>query len=323
MKKILIIGAGQLGSRHLQGLVKFNRQLDIYVVDPVEDSLRTAKMREEEINHRHSIVYSLTWDTLPSTFDIVIVATNANIRERIIFELLRNYNVGFLILEKVLFQELSSYGVVSDLLVEKRVRTYVNHPRRMFDSYKNLKSILETNKKTVFSIFGGSWGIACNALHFLDLFVFLTGKKLKDINTDFLDELILESARKGFVEFTGTLSGQLEDGSFFSITSLNEAPTPITVSLYNNEQRFLIQEGGLSQIYMLFKKEDFVCKNEFFKVQYQSELTTNILIEILENNECSLPTYEQARHSHEIFLKAMLEKYNTIKGFNTTILPIT
>ncbi|MDP2420235.1 Gfo/Idh/MocA family oxidoreductase [Sediminibacterium sp.] len=323
MKTILIIGAGQLGSRHLQGLAKFKGQLDIYVVDPALDSLKTAQVREEEIIHEHRVIYTLTWDLLPSSFDVVIVATSANIRERIIFELLRNYKVGFLILEKVLFQELASYRNVSDLFVEKNVRAYVNHPRRMFESYKNLGLLLDTNDKTVFSVVGGSWGLACNALHFLDLFVYLSGKKLKDINTDSLDELIQESSRKGFVEFTGTLSGQLEDGSFFSITSLNGASTPISVSLFNNEQRFLIQEGGLSQIYMLLKKDNFVCKNESFKVQYQSELTTNILIEIFENNHCSLPTYEEARHSHEIFLKAMLKKYNTITGFNCTILPIT
>ena len=36
MKKVIIIGAGQIGSRHLQALAAIKTPLDIYVVDPTE-----------------------------------------------------------------------------------------------------------------------------------------------------------------------------------------------------------------------------------------------------------------------------------------------
>ena len=39
---ILIAVAGQLGSRYLQGLFKFNDLLNIYVFDISDDSLKTA-----------------------------------------------------------------------------------------------------------------------------------------------------------------------------------------------------------------------------------------------------------------------------------------
>ena len=54
----LIIGAGQLGSRHLQGLVKYLGQLEIYVLDPSIDSLIIAQEREREITHNHEIIYT-------------------------------------------------------------------------------------------------------------------------------------------------------------------------------------------------------------------------------------------------------------------------
>ena len=43
MKISLIIGAGQLGSRHLQGLLKLTQEQVVYVLDPSNDSLSIAK----------------------------------------------------------------------------------------------------------------------------------------------------------------------------------------------------------------------------------------------------------------------------------------
>ena len=43
MKKIALIGAGQLGSRHLQGLAKSDLCLSIEVVEPFEGSKNIAK----------------------------------------------------------------------------------------------------------------------------------------------------------------------------------------------------------------------------------------------------------------------------------------
>lgn len=323
MRTSLIIGAGQLGSRHLQGLVKYLGQLEIYVLDPSIESLKIAQEREKEIPHQHKIIYTQSWEILPDFFDVVIVATNANIRESVINKLLENHKVRFLILEKVLFQELCAYQRVYDLLVKHNVVTYVNHPRRMFESYGNLKANIDANSQSIYSVVGGNWGLGCNALHFLDLFVYLSGKKLQDLNVNSIKDELLESSRKGFAEFTGTLTGHLTDGSFFSITSLKGESSSITATIFNNEQRFIIQEGGTPHIYELEKKNLFSCKNDVFKVQYQSELTTNIAVGLLENDFCTLPTYDEARHTHELFLTTMLEKYNKIMGLQATILPVT
>jgi predicted dehydrogenase len=323
MRTVLIIGAGQLGSRHLQGLVKYSEAMEVYVLDPSIDSLRIAQEREQEITHMHKVIYSQSWEILPASFDLVIIATSANVREAITVKLLENHKVRFLILEKVLFQELGAYQRVHDLLDRHNVTAYVNHPRRMFESYKGLKQNLKQNERSIYGIVGGNWGLGCNALHFLDLFVYLSGKKIKDIDVNVVDNELLESARKGFVEFTGTLAGHLEDGSFFSITSFKGDSSPATVTVFNNEQRFIIQEGGTPQIHELTKENLFKPENKEFRIQYQSDLTTDLVKELFENNACSLPSYDDARHSHELFINALLGKYNMITGLHATTLPIT
>ena len=45
MKKIVIIGAGQLGSRHLQGIAQSSFDIAIEVIEPYETSRETAKVR--------------------------------------------------------------------------------------------------------------------------------------------------------------------------------------------------------------------------------------------------------------------------------------
>ena len=55
IKKIAIIGAGQLGSRHLQGLAQCNFDISIEVVEPYDLSRETAKKRYEEIGHNNFV----------------------------------------------------------------------------------------------------------------------------------------------------------------------------------------------------------------------------------------------------------------------------
>lgn len=55
MKNILLIGAGQLGSRHLQGIAKIDFKANICVVDPSEISIEIAKERYKQINKNEKI----------------------------------------------------------------------------------------------------------------------------------------------------------------------------------------------------------------------------------------------------------------------------
>jgi len=104
MIKNLIVGAGQLGSRHLQGMLKYNESTQIiYVIDPSLEALNISKSRAAEIDHNHQLFFQQDWNNLPEIFNVVIVATNADVREKVINQLLSNFKVKYLVLEKVLF----------------------------------------------------------------------------------------------------------------------------------------------------------------------------------------------------------------------------
>lgn len=324
MIKNLIVGAGQLGSRHLQGMLKYNNATQtIYVIDLSLEALNISKSRAAEIEHNHQLFFQLDWENLPEFFDVVIVATNADVREKVINQLLSQCKVNYLILEKVLFTDLLAYQRVDKLLKSKSVNTWVNHSRRMFNSYRELKELIGKNFFGTFQVTGGNWGLGCNGLHFLDFFEYISGSKLATIDADWVDSEILESKRKGFVEFTGVLKGKLANGSVFQVTSHKGEPSAGTITLFDGENRFIIQESGTPAIYQMKKSDGFKQNIIPFTMEFQSSLTTKILEELLLNGSCDLPTYGEAKQTHELFIKALLKPYNKSHKTDNHILPIT
>lgn len=322
--KILLIGAGQLGSRHLQGLLKLKEKQTIFVLDPSAQSLTLAKQRSEEIDHKHEVRYVEEWDSLPSELDLTIIATNSNIREQLTTQLLEGFSVRYLILEKVLFQQIGSYERIGKLIKRKNVKVWVNHPRRMFDHYRDIQQTIQaSNEPIIFNLVGGNWGLGCNGLHFIDFFTYLTKSEIEEIDTDWLDNIIYDSKRQGYIEFTGTLKGRTKNNDYFTICSFQGETSPVTMTISSTSNRWLIQEGASSRIFYLSKDDNFRGNETWFNMDFQSSLTTKLVLDIFNTGSCYLPTYEEASCSHVQFIEVLLKKYNMITDLNTTICPIT
>jgi predicted dehydrogenase len=320
----LIIGAGQLGSRHLQGLLSLKQEQVIYVLDLSSAAIKIAKERAKEINHSHDIIFISDWDKLPEEFNLVIVATGANVREEVVTHLLERCVVHNLILEKILFQDLEAYDKILNLLEKTNTPTWVNHPRRMLSHFQEIKkTIAKSNEIMTFHVMGGSWGLACNGLHFIDLCAFLVDSTVETIDMDWIDGNIHESKRPNCIEFTGSVKGRMKDESNFLITSLDGELVEVTIFISTTSNRWIIQEGRAQKIIHLSKENNFNPAISSFITEFQSSLTTNIAKDIFESNSSKLPTYKEASASHIPFIEASLAKYREITGIETNICPIT
>lgn len=82
---------------------------------------------------------------------------------------------------------------------------------------------------------GGDWGLGCNAIHFLDLLTFFTGKVDFELDVSHLDSEIRVSKRERFVEFTGCLLGKCGETKF-SPKSTFESQANHTISLYGERR---------------------------------------------------------------------------------------
>ncbi len=320
-----IIGAGQLGSRHLQGLITYKQdKLNIYIFDPSIESLVIAQQRAKEIEHHHELFFKSTIQDLPKHLDFVVIATNSNVRMNVMELLFHQTSVKNLILEKVLFPDLGQYPKALNLVNQHQVNCWVNHTRRMYEAYHQLKSYFDKNKTYSFQLFGASWGLACNGLHFIDLFEFLTDSKLTSISNALLDGEPIESKRNGYIDFDGTLTGTLNHKHHFSITSFkNQTLIAPALSIMTDDLRLVIQETGTPKIYFFKKENGFALEEVPFQVLYQSQLTGKLLEQIQNTGTCDLPSLEHSSSTHQIFIESILNRWNEVTKTNNLTLPIT
>lgn len=322
---IALIGAGQLGSRHLQGLKKISIPVNIEVVDPNTGSLVIAKERYEQVENNESIKsirFLNSIDELNENIDLCIIATNSNIRALVTLELVAKKKIKTIIFEKILFQKVADYKSVQEIVHKNKIKAWVNCPRRVFPDYIEIKKDITTNEKLTFLLTGGNWGLACNGIHFVDLLAFLNDNNNFTFDSAGLDNNFQMSKRAGFIEFTGTLQGKQNNGSDIIINARNGSNAPHVITITGENSIFIIDETN-GEIRMALSKNDWKWENRKLRVSFQSQLTGYIAEEILTKGNCSLTPFDESVQIHISYISSILEFYNKSLNIETETCPIT
>jgi hypothetical protein len=312
MKKIIkIIGAGQLGSRHLQALKSVQTPLKIHVIDAFQASLDLAKERYESIPgfEHHELVYSLDCND-SEDIDIAIIATNADVRKKVISDLLACSRVKNLIIEKIMFNDVDDYDVIEKLLEKHHVQAWVNCPMRMMMSYQ---SIAETigNSPINYRVTGGTFGLMTNAIHYLDHLAYLSACDAFLLDLSGLSPQLLPSKRKGFYEITGRLIAEFADGSRCEMIEDFNSKAPVLIEIFNQNHRYVIRENERLAWYS-GELNDWQWSEIQFDIPYQSQMTTQVVEKILQDNACDLSPYAISKKIHLQLLKPIknFEKFS-------------
>nr|WP_314553988.1 Gfo/Idh/MocA family oxidoreductase [uncultured Capnocytophaga sp.] len=322
-KNIGIIGVGQLGSRHLQGAKTAQLNLKIDVVDSSLESLEKAKQYYNEIpenNFSKEVHYLNSIQEMNDDLDLVIVATSAAVRLSVIKELITTKNVKNLILEKVLFQTEDEYFQAQKNFQEHNINAWVNCPRRMFPFYDEIKNLIAQDT-VIFNVSGSDWGLACNSIHFIDCFSFITNQKEITINTNALDKTVYESKRKGYYEFTGTLLATTQRGDTLIINSSKNSQIAPLLTITTKNKTIVVDET--KAFYSLSTDQEF--KTKKVNLYYQSQLTGTLIEDVLLKKEVKLTPFNESMKLHLPFIKSLLDFYNKeiLKNVNNKICPIT
>ena len=318
MYNILLAGAGNIGSRHLQGAKKSNNDLNIWVYDLSEDSLKLSKERFEQMpeNGIKKTHYLSSLDEVPDDIDVAIIATGSKPRASIIKQILTAKHVKYMILEKFLFGKITEYAEIGDLLQTKGVKAWVNCPYRMFDGYKTLKGKLDEKTPLVASFGnGGNWGLCCNAIHYIDIFMYLAGQEDYSIDVSGLNNEVIESKRPGYVELLGNLIVNTPKGDSITLQTSKDGEFIPKIIMKNGNHSVVIDEGA--------NTIDFDGNVFPLGYTYQSGLTGCLIDELMATGSCSLSTYNTSAHYHIQFLNAVIPFINKIKGWETDACPIT
>ena len=312
---VAVIGVGQIGSRHLQGLVDLDASIDIHLVDPSPSALELATTRWEEVGGDVGRLSShATPADLPDELDVAVVACSASERPAVVDELSASTRVRYWVLEKVLATSASQVAAIVRTL-RGSDGAWVNTPRRMHGWYRRLAATGGTGRPVHASVSGGSWGLACNAVHFLDLATWWSGASVSAVDTARLDEKWRPARRSGYSEIGGTLAARLSDGGSVELVD-DHGDRSRVIRLETDAGSWSIDEAGE----VATRADGLVIEGRY---EPQSETTGRLVEEILRTGGCGLPTLEESSAQHQVLLDALLAHYRGTMDGSAIAVPIT
>jgi hypothetical protein len=312
-RNILVAGVGQLGSRYVQGMARYPEPLDIWVLDTSPSSLDRLKLRWSEVADRevvHKIYAAHSLQELPQSFDLVVLSTSADVRPELTQALALHAEVGNWIFEKVLAQSVGELTYLAAAVAQ--APAWVNTPRHLWSLYRHLRP--EFGNGAVEVCVEGLSGVACNAIHFIDLVNRWNQSNVTHIDTSGLSEGWSPAKREGFFEVEGRLRVAFEDGSVLTIDSRDQG-NGSRLRISDDRHKWEVMEASGYAMNELGRRVEGA-------VEYQSSLTTPLMVEILHMGHCNLPTLEQSIRQHNPLLLA-LQTHWSQSGRSGLTLPIT
>ncbi|MBP7653143.1 Gfo/Idh/MocA family oxidoreductase [Candidatus Dependentiae bacterium] len=328
-KKIVIIGCGQLGSRHLQSLLNIDKfTMNIDVVEPNEKNTQTAITRISEANQEFlknrniKIEWYTSHEKLENSYDLAIVATTAAGRKNILLDLLK-LGIKCFLIEKMVCQSEDEFKTIIKAFKKNEAKGWINCTRRYFPFYAGLIEKFKTETKIYFNVISGNHGLGCNAVHFIDLFYALCGDKGKlNLEGEYLSQEILKNQRgTELSEFSGVITGKINE-NFCSVQFHSGNMVPVQIEILSDNYRIKIDESKNSAY--IFKILNGLNSEEVpFNIVYTSQLTSMLAEEILLKKESRLPDLEKSFVIHKELFKIFNSHIKKVTGIKKDLCPIT
>jgi hypothetical protein len=269
--------------RYAQGIASSHPDAQLVLVDVAE---RLRELARLELNNVELLT---TIDDIQGPVDLFVVSTSCGPRLDIYKRCLARHP-RYVILEKYLFASRQEFA---ECLRLERVPTFVN--QWMFGTGA-FKKLFESGATSV-ELVGSGWGLACNAVHWIDVFKRHMGIDHLEVGSGTAVSGIFPGKRAGYEEILGELVFADRD----------------------SEKTFkLIDQGDPGLVGMQkIKVDDTVYTFDFKQIKldgrvvgelpYLSEVIGKIAGDILEEGLCHLPLLEESIAQH-LLIEDILEK---------------
>lgn len=280
--KICVVGVGNIGMRYVQGITTTFPHAKLFLVDS------ESRLRELADLDLANVALLASLQDIRETIDLCIVATSCEPRLAIYRECL-DLDPRYIILEKYLFGSRQEFD---ECLRLERVPTFVN--QWMYGS-KAFDRLFESNATSV-ELTGSGWGLACNAVHWID--VFSRHMRIDELEVGSETEIskVFPSKRAGYEEVFGKLvfKDRASDKSF----KLVDEGDPRLIGRQEISVDGVVYEFDFKKI---MRGEEVV--GHF---PYLSEVVGELTGEILDRGSCHLPLLEESIAQH-LLIEEILE----------------
>ena len=272
--RVCIIGVGNIGMRYVQGITKKFPDAQLFLVDAA------VRLQELEKLKLGNVRLFASLDDIHESVDLCVVATSCEPRLAI-YKRCLELNPRYIILEKYLFKSREEF---EECLSLTRVPTFVN--QWMYGS-KTFDCLFEEEAKSV-ELKGSGWGLACNAVHWIDVFKRHMNITHLQVGSDTNISKVFPSKRAGYEEIFGELvfvdrdsdkTFRLVDQGDESLAGMQEIRVDAEVYVFD---------------YTLIKQAGKVLSH----FPYFSDLIGDIAGEIIDKGSCHLPLLEESISQH-------------------------
>tara|TARA_B100000963_G_scaffold361604_1_gene398056 strand:+ start:5835 stop:6773 length:939 start_codon:yes stop_codon:yes gene_type:complete len=312
LTKILIIGLGRIGFYHFQSLLKSKSNLKLDCIDISKNKINKVKNYVKKLKNHKKIRLLNSFEKIDKKYDFLIHATNADVRLKTLQKVLSLSEIKFGILEKNLSGSLIELRKFYDLN-DKFKKCWVNTFRHESTIWKKFKKKVKIDNISLIE-FRGVQGLACNAIHAIDLVSSWKKKLPLSIEISNLEKWYKSKKRIGFIDFHGEIEVIFPDNLRLLIRG-HQRYEDLICHVHEKSKKWTLSEINGT----------FFCKTDKInaKFEYQSEMTSKLIKKIIKYGDCDLPRLNWSIKCHDILLKTLLKNWNI--WFNTSYkkIPIT
>lgn len=313
----LVVGFGGMGCRHTQSIISMGSFTKIDAVEP-EKTIFETNLAKIGSNPGQVNYFGDLKEVKGNEYDIIVIATSSKPRFDIFKYLAESVKCKNYLIEKVVFQSSAQFEEAISIAEKSNLRVHCNLPNRYFRNYVELKKELVQSKQSFsFSVMGGDFGMACNSIHYMDLFYYLSGECPKYTGSELKVHPNGSKRGSNYSELLGTISYSNSNGSTFHVSADQRLNDMVVVNIKTaNSDRYFFENHKYT-----IELKNGNSKSDSFDILPSSVLTKDLVADILAG-KCFMPTLQEMYLTH----KALFSVFNKAFGLpdsKNTLCPIT
>ena len=311
--KILLVGLGSIGFRHLEGILAVKKKLIVYIFDKNQSKYFEISNFLKNKKTNHTIIFVKDIYEIKN-IDLLILATDSLNRLNILEKIIKNIKIKSILLEKVVFLDNKSFIKAIKLIELRKINVWVNCIRREVFFYNKLKKKI-TKDLIKIHFTGYKWGLLSNLIHFIDLFFYFTNSKKINYFTKFESKKYI-TKRSNYFDIGGAVSIKNSKNNELILED-NKKYKKNLLKIELGNKTYIIKNN---LVYLEDKKTNRLVMNDNLNDEKVSVITTRFINKLLKKNQINLTNLKVSFGYHKIlftFVKRYL-KEKKIKKLNYT-----
>jgi len=317
--KSLVVGLGNIGLRHIQGLSKLDeKNINIYLFDISKQYLSRFKNEINDLKKKVNFFFiSGDFESIKNiNFDITIISTTADMRVKSLLLILNKINTKLILLEKPICHSINDLNLLQNISSKK---IFINFPRRYCDWHIKIKNKIQKDyPHEILNVLitGKNLGIACNISHYVDLINMWTKCYPLSVNNSYLGNW-KNSKRKGFYEVEGSIQIFFQNNHKLELFSDNKYDE-LKISIYNKSNKKICTIND-NKGYAKFEDEETI----YGKIKFQSESTNKLYIILTKEKKHDICNLDLAIKCYDKILNSLIDHWNKKNNSNVEQIMIT